>query len=216
MAECEKVCEHIHLPVQAGSDRVLKRMKRAYTRKRYLEKVQMVRDSIPDVAITTDIIVGFPGETEEDFEQTLSLVAEARYDAAYTFQYSPRPKTEAESYDDQLPKEVVQERFDRLAALQNEISHERNRAGIGRAAEVIVEGASKKDPNRLTGRTRTNKVVHFPSDGAEPGSFRTVRITDAHPHHLDGTVIDKGAETRHSGLSLPLVSSDSGGCVSCN
>ena len=217
MAECRSVCEHIHLPVQSGSDRLLKSMKRAYTRKRYLEKVEMVRAAIPDVAITTDIIVGFPGETEEDFADTLSLVAQARYDAAYTFQYSPRPMTEAESFDGHLPKEVVQERFERLARLQDEMSLEHNVATIGKTYEVLVEGVSKKNPNRLTGRTRTNKVVHFDSDGAEPGSFRTVRIVDARTHHLGGELVaGRSTEPRHNGMSLPLLSAGSGGCSSCN
>ena len=214
MAECRSVCEHIHLPVQAGSDRVLKRMKRAYTRRRYLDKVAMVREAIPDVAITTDIIVGFPGESEEDFEDTLSLVEEARYDQAYTFQYSPRPMTEAADFDEQLPKEVVQERFDRLVALQNAISLEHNRSQVGRTVEVVVEGASKKDPTRLTGRTRTNKVVHFDSDGAEPGSFRTVAITGAFTHHLLGELTSGRSESPRRSMSLPLVGAASG-CSSC-
>ena len=214
MAECRSVCEHIHLPVQAGSDRVLKRMKRAYTRRRYLDKVEMVREAIPDVAITTDIIVGFPGETEEDFEQTLSLVAEARYDQAYTFQYSPRPLTEAADFDEHVPKEVVQERFERLVALQNEISLAHNRARVGRREEVLVEGISKKDPGRLTGRTRSNKVVHFDSDGAEPGSFRTVEITSARSHHLEGELTSGPARGARRSLSLPLVGASTG-CNSC-
>jgi tRNA-2-methylthio-N6-dimethylallyladenosine synthase len=205
MAECRTVCEHIHLPVQAGSDSVLRRMKRAYTRKRYLEKLDMVRDAIPDVAVTTDIIVGFPGETEEEFRETLSLVEEARYDAAYTFQYSPRPMTEAASFEGHLPKEVVQERFDRLISLQERISYERNLEVVGREQEVVVEGPSKKDPNRLTGRTRTNRVVHFENDGAEPGSFRMIRITEAHAHHLNGELLDSGARPARRSMSLPLV-----------
>jgi tRNA-2-methylthio-N6-dimethylallyladenosine synthase len=205
MAECRTVCEHIHLPVQAGSDSVLRRMKRAYTRKRYLEKLDMVRDAIPDVAVTTDIIVGFPGETEEEFEETMSLADEARYDAAYTFQYSPRPMTEAASFEGHLPKEVVQERFDRLISLQERISYERNLEVVGKEQEVVVEGPSKKDPNRLTGRTRTNRVVHFENDGAEPGSFRTIRITEAHAHHLNGELLDSGARPARRSMSLPLV-----------
>ncbi len=215
MANCRSVCEHIHLPVQAGSNRVLKNMKRAYTRERYLEKVRMVRDAIPDVAISTDIIVGFPGETEEDFEQTLSLVEEAQYDAAYTFQYSPRPMTEAADFDGQLPKEVVQARFDRLLELQARISLERNHAALGREEEILVEGPSKKDPERLTGRTRTNKLVHYPSDDAPEGSFRTVLITGAHPHHLDGELMGARAEQPRRSMSLPLVGASSGGCSSC-
>ncbi len=209
MASLQTVCEHIHLPVQAGSDRTLKRMKRAYTRKRYLDKVAMVRDAIEDVAITTDIIVGFPGETEEDFEETMSLVEEVGYDAAYTFQYSPRPLTEAADYDDQVPKEVVQDRFERLVALQERMSFDRNRAMVGRTEEIIVEGPSKKDSSRLTGRTRTNKLIHFPSDGAGEGSFRSVRVTAAHPHHLDGELVEGRAEGPRRSLSLPLVSAGS-------
>jgi tRNA-2-methylthio-N6-dimethylallyladenosine synthase len=214
MAECHSVCEHIHLPVQAGSDRILRSMKRAYTRKKYMAKLDMVRAAIPDVAVTTDIIVGFPGETEDDFEATMSLVEEARYDQAYTFQYSPRPMTEAASFEGHLPKGVVQERFDRLIELQERISHERNRALIGKEQELVVEGASKKDPNRLTGRTRTNRVVHFDNDGAEAGSFRTVRITEAHPHHLHGEITDHGARPARRSLQLPLVASQ-GACPSC-
>jgi tRNA-2-methylthio-N6-dimethylallyladenosine synthase len=214
MAECRTVCEHIHLPVQAGSDRVLKRMKRAYTRKRYLEKVRMVRAAIPDVSITTDIIVGFPGETEGDFEDTLSLVEEARYDAAFTFQYSPRPMTEAADFDGHLPKEVVQARFERLIAMQERISFEQNQAEVGRTEEVVVEGVSKKNAARLTGRTRGNKLVHFENDGAEPGSLRTVRITDGHPHHLDGELAAGRSEPPRRSLSLPLASSGTG-CATC-
>jgi len=214
MAECRVVCEHIHLPVQAGSDRVLKRMKRAYTRKRYLEKIDMVRAAIPDVAITTDIIVGFPGETEEDFQETLSLVAEARYDAAYTFQYSPRPMTEAASMDGHLPKEVVQERYERLVALQEDISAEHNRRAIGTTEQVLVEGVSKKDGDRLTGRTRSNKLVHFRSDGAEPGSFRDVLVTASHPHHLVGDIVGVPRRGRAARLSLPLATTGAG-CTSC-
>jgi tRNA-2-methylthio-N6-dimethylallyladenosine synthase len=206
MAECRTVCEHIHLPVQAGSDRVLKRMKRAYTRTKYLEKVAMVREAIPEVAVTTDIIVGFPGETESDFDDTLSLVAEARYDAAYTFQYSPRPMTEAAAYDEMIPKDVIQGRYERLTSLQEAISLERNRACIGHTEEVVVEGPSKKDSTRLTGRTRTNRIVHFASQGAEEGSLATVTITDAAPHYLEGVLHDWLAAPRSRSLSLPLAS----------
>jgi tRNA-2-methylthio-N6-dimethylallyladenosine synthase len=204
MAACRTVCEHIHLPVQAGSSRVLKAMKRAYTKASYLDKVRMVRDAIPGIAITTDIIVGFPGETEEDFRDTLDLAQEVRYDGAYTFQYSPRPMTEAATFADQVPKEVVQERYQRLVALQERISFERNEESVGRTEELLVEGASKKDPAKLTGRTRTNKLVHFPSDGAAEGTLRRVRITDAHPHHLDGELVDEAR------MSLPLAGSVAG------
>jgi tRNA-2-methylthio-N6-dimethylallyladenosine synthase len=214
MAECRSVCEHIHLPVQSGSSRVLKAMKRAYTRERYLEKVRKVRAAIPEVAVTTDIIVGFPGETEADFQDTLDLVEEARYDAAYMFQYSPRPMTEAADLPGHLPKEIVQERFERLAALQDRLTLQSNVADVGRTHEVLVEGISKKDPGRLTGRTRTNKLVHFPDDGAREGSLRTVRVTAAHAHHLDGEVVDGPRSDAPARLSLPLASVASS-CSSC-
>jgi tRNA-2-methylthio-N6-dimethylallyladenosine synthase len=202
MAECRSVCEHIHLPLQSGSDSCLKRMKRAYSRARFLKKVEMARAAMPDVAITTDIIVGFPGESESEFQETLSAVEEARFDAAYTFQYSPRPMTAAASFDGQVPKEVTQERFDRLVSLQEEISAERNRALVGRVEEVLVEGPSKKDPARLTGRTRSNKLVHFDSAGATEGSLERVRITDARTHHLMGELVAPARPLR-----LPLLSS---------
>ncbi|MGH2807910.1 MAG: radical SAM protein, partial [Actinomycetota bacterium] len=213
MATSRVVCEHIHLPVQSGSDPVLRRMKRAYNRARYLDKVRKVRAAIPDVAITTDIIVGFPSETEEEFADTLSLVEEVRYDAAFTFQYSPRPMTEAAEHDGHLPKGIVQERYDRLASLQDAITLEHNRAMVGRTEELLVEGASKKDAAKLTGRTRTNKLVHFDADGSEPGSFQTVEVVSAHSHHLEGRVAGRPARARSS-MSLPLVSAGAG-CSSC-
>ncbi len=188
MAESSVVCEHLHLPVQSGSNRVLRAMKRSYTRERYLEKVAMARRLISGVALTTDIIVGFPGETEEDFAQTLSLVEKVGFDAAYLFQYSPRPGTEAALREDQVPAEAVQERFDRLVITQERISLQRNRSHVGEVMEVLVEGPSKKDPTRVTGRTRTNKLVHF-VDAVGPGEIREVRIGVAAPHHLEGEVV---------------------------
>lgn len=186
MAESSVVCEHLHLPVQSGSSRVLRIMKRSYTRERYLDKVAMARDLIPGVAITTDIIVGHPGETDDDFEETLSLVEEVRYDAAFTFQFSPRPGTAA-ALMEQVGGGVVQERFERLVAAQERISHERNLAHVGDVLEVLVEGPSKKDPSKVTGRTRTNKLVHFAA-GTREGEFCEVRITAAAPHHLEGEI----------------------------
>jgi tRNA-2-methylthio-N6-dimethylallyladenosine synthase len=183
IAECPSVCEHIHFPLQSGSDRVLRRMRRSYRRARYLGWLERIRDAVPDIAVTTDLIVGFPGETEEDFEDTLRVVAAARFDAAYTFQYSPRPGTEAASYDRRVPKEVVQERFDRLVALQERISLERNSDLEGRSVEVLVEGRGRK--GGVQGRTRTNKVVNFEGPSA-PGDFVSVLITGSHPHHLSG------------------------------
>ncbi|GAC1368206.1 MAG: tRNA (N6-isopentenyl adenosine(37)-C2)-methylthiotransferase MiaB [Actinomycetota bacterium] len=207
MAESSVVCEHLHLPLQSGSTRLLKEMKRSYSRQRYLEKVEMARRIIPGLALTTDIIVGFPGETEEDFAQTLSLVEEVGYDAAFTFQYSPRPGTAAGVRTDQIPKAVVQERFDRLLAAQELCSLRRNLATVGQLAEVLVEGPSRKDPTTAAGRTRTNKLVHFANPGGElmgaglqegglqEGSFATVRITGAAPHHLDGELVAQAGTT---------------------
>jgi tRNA-2-methylthio-N6-dimethylallyladenosine synthase len=183
MAAGDKVCEHIHFPLQSGSDRVLRRMRRSYRSARYLDWLERIREAVPGVAVTTDIIVGFPGESEEDFLETLRVVETARFDAAYTFQYSPRAGTEAEGYDDQVPKEVVQERFDRLVELQERISLAANRSLEGATAEVLVEGVGRK--GGLQGRTRTNKVVNF-AGRAAPGDFLDVRITRAHPHHLSG------------------------------
>ena len=183
MAEGDKVCEHIHFPLQSGSDRVLKAMRRSYRSARYLGWLERIRESIPEVAVTTDIIVGFPGETEEDFGATLDVVGRARFDQAYTFQYSPRPGTRAGTMPDQIPKDVVQERFDRLVALQERIALERMGAMRGRTVEVLVEGTGRK--GGVQGRTRTNKVVHVPGE-IPPGTFLEARIVSAHPHHLVG------------------------------
>ncbi len=185
MAESPSVCEHIHFPLQSGSDRVLGRMRRSYRSARYLGWLERIREVIPGIAVTTDIIVGFPGESEEDFDETLRVVEAARFDAAFTFQYSPRPGTDAGTYEDQVPKEVVQERFDRLVALQEAISLERNRAEEGSVHEVLVEGAGRK--GGVQGRTRTNKVVNFAGTHA-PGEFVDVRVMRATPHHLLGEV----------------------------
>jgi tRNA-2-methylthio-N6-dimethylallyladenosine synthase len=186
MADSDKVCEHIHFPLQSGSDRVLRAMRRSYRRERYLGWLDRIRAAIPQIAVSTDIIVGFPGETEQDFQDTLDVVARARFDQAYTFQYSPRPGTSAASMPDQLPKDVVQARFDRLVALQQEISLERMREQIGTTVEILVEGTGRK--GRLQGRTRTNRVVHLDDDHA-PGTFLDTRIVAARSHHLEGELV---------------------------
>lgn len=183
MAETPAVCEHIHFPLQSGSDRVLRIMQRSYRAERYLGWLDAIREAIPDIAVSTDIIVGFPGETEEDFLATLDVVGRARFDQAYTFQYSPRPGTVAGTMEEQVPKEIVQGRFDRLVALQEEVSLERMRARVGRVEEILVEGVGRK--GGIQGRTRTNRVVHL-ADGAPvaPGTFLDARVVSAHPHHL--------------------------------
>ena len=186
MAECQTVCEHIHFPLQSGSDRILRQMRRSYRAERYLSWLDRIRGSIPGVAVTTDIIVGFPGETEEDFEETLRVVDRARFDAAFTFQYSPRAGTAAATFEDQVPKQVVQDRFDRLCELQERISLEANQEMVGQTCEVLVEGEGRK--GNLKGRTRTNKLVHFAGD-VSPGTFLDVAVTGGHPHHMDGELV---------------------------
>ncbi len=188
MAETAAVCEQLHLPLQSGSDRILAAMHRGYNAERFLSRLQLARDVVPKLAVSTDIIVGFPGETEEDFSATMEVVTASRFDQAFTFQYSPRPGTPAATMAGQVAKPVVQERFDRLVNLQNAISLELNEAAVGRVEEVLVEGPSKKDPNVMTARTRGNKPVH--AEGIfEPGNYLNVEITRAAPHHLLGRVV---------------------------
>jgi tRNA-2-methylthio-N6-dimethylallyladenosine synthase len=184
-AELEALCEHVHLPLQSGSSRVLKRMRRTYTRERYLDRVALLREQVPDVAITTDIIVGFPGETEEDFQQTLSLCEEVAYDGAFTFIYSPRRETEAAELPDQIPHEVKVERMERLVEVVQRRARERAQRFVGRTLEVLVEGPSRTDPTRLRGRTRHNKAVNF-TGLARPGEYVQVDITGATSQTLAG------------------------------
>jgi tRNA-2-methylthio-N6-dimethylallyladenosine synthase len=188
MATSEKVCEHIHFPLQSGSDRVLKAMQRSYRRERYLTWLDRIREAIPTIAVSTDIIVGFPGETEEDFTDTLDAVERAGFDSAYTFQYSPRPGTRAATMPDQVPKEVVQERFDRLVSLQTAITAARNRGQVGEQVEVLVEGDGKREGSTQS-RTRTNRIVHL-REPLAAGTFATVEITEAAAHHLLGRVVE--------------------------
>ncbi len=185
MAETDAVCEQLHLPLQAGSDRILAAMHRGYTAERFLRKLEMARSMVPDLSVSTDIIVGFPGEGDDDFERTLEVVAEARFDSAFMFQYSPRPGTPAATMDAQVPAEVVQERFDRLVRLQNAITFERNQERVGRRLEVLVEGPSRRDPSVVTARTRGNRIVHVPG-GWPAGTFMDVTVTRAAPHYLEG------------------------------
>jgi tRNA-2-methylthio-N6-dimethylallyladenosine synthase len=187
MAECEHVCEHIHFPMQSGSDRVLKAMNRSYRRDRYLGWLERIREAVPGIGVSTDVIVGFPGETERDFQDTLDVVERARFDSAYTFQYSPRPGTRAASFEDPVPKDVVQERFDRLVALQERISLEEARSQVGETLEVLVEGGDRKGRSTQS-RTRTNRIVHLP-EPLEPGTFVWARVTEAAPHHLVGVLV---------------------------
>ncbi|MFZ0382752.1 MAG: tRNA (N6-isopentenyl adenosine(37)-C2)-methylthiotransferase MiaB [Solirubrobacteraceae bacterium] len=184
-AELPALCEHIHLPVQSGSSTVLKRMRRTYTRERYLDRVAMIREHVPDCALTTDVIVGFPGESEADFEQTLELVEQVGYDGAFTFVYSPRRGTEAAELPDQVPHEVKVERMQRLVEVVQRRAHERAGRFVGRTLDVLVEGPSRTDPSRMRGRSRHNKVVNFSGLGA-PGELVDVEILEATSQTLMG------------------------------
>ncbi len=201
MAETDEVCNHLHLPLQSGSDAVLAAMRRGYTAERYLDRLAAARSAVPDLAVTTDIIVGFPGETEADFERTLEVAAEAAYDSAYTFIFSPRPGTRAAAMTDRfVPAEVVADRFERLRVVVERSAEVRHRDRVGRVEEVLVEGPSKRDPSVLTGRTGQNKLVHFDAvDGmpARVGSYATVEVTDAARHHLSGVLRQVVAAPSH-------------------
>jgi tRNA-2-methylthio-N6-dimethylallyladenosine synthase len=190
MAESPAVCEQLHLPLQSGSDRVLAAMRRGYRAERYLERLRDAREAIGDLAVTTDIIVGFPGETERDFDDTLDVAAEAAFDSAYTFIFSPRPGTRAAAMTEQfVPAPVVADRFERLRAVVERSALVRHRDRIGRREEVLVEGPSRRDPAMVTGRTRQGKLTHF-APGVEgtplAGSFVRVEVQSAAPHHLIG------------------------------
>jgi len=189
IASGEKICEHIHLPVQAGSNKVLKAMNRKYTKESYLETVNRIYDAIPGVSLTTDIMVGFPSETEEDFLDTLDIVEKARYDSAFTFIFSPRDGTLAAKMENQIPASVKSDRFDRLVELQNRISLEKNIKLVGRDIEVFVEGISKKNKDVLTGRTRTNKIVNFVGPEYLIHKEAMVKIKEAHTWYLVGELL---------------------------
>ena len=205
MAETPAVCEHLHLPLQSGSDRVLAAMHRGYTAARYLERLAAARAAVPDLAVTTDIIVGFPGETDDDFARTLEGAAEAAYDSAYTFIYSPRPGTEAaERTHDFVAPEVIAERFERLDIVVQHSGLARHEARVGQVEEVLVEGPSRKDPAVLSSRTEQNKLLHFTSEPIRPGSYANVRVTSAAPHHLRGELVEVTASPTHK-TRLPLL-----------
>ena len=187
--DCRKLCNYIHLPVQSGSSSVLKRMNRKYTREQYLELAAKLRRAVPDITMSTDIIVGFPGETEEDFQETLSLVREVKYDSAFTFLYSVRKGTPAAEYEDQIPEDVKHERFNRLVDAVNEESMRKNAAYKGRVEKVLVEGVSKKNDETLTGRTEGFKLVDFEGDKELIGSMVDVEITEGKTFSLTGRII---------------------------
>lgn len=224
MAETPNVMPSLHMPLQSGSDRVLRAMRRSYRSSKYLGIIARVREAIPHAAITTDIIVGFPGETEEDFQATLDVVREACFSSAFTFQYSPRPGTPAATMADQVEPAVVSERYQRLVALVNQIAWEENKAQVGRVVELMVaEGEGRKDgaTQRMSGRAPDNRLVHFSAVDARPGDMVTAEITYAAPHHLVADRVvsvrrtrsgdawearqGRAEETRTVGLGLPSV-----------
>lgn len=189
IAEGDKLCEQIHLPVQSGSTNLLNKMNRHYTREQYLELVKSIKSTIPNVGLSTDIIVGFPGETEEDFAETLSLMEEVKFDLAFTYLYSKRRGTPADEMLDQVPENVKHERFNRLIEVVNRNCAEKNKEYIGKIVEVLVEGYSKNDESKLTGRTRTGKLVNFEGNNKAIGELVSVQITKAHSFSLIGEEI---------------------------
>ncbi len=209
MRDVPAVCEQLHLPLQSGSDRVLRRMQRSYRSARYLDLVAEARATIPGVAISTDIIVGFPGETEDDFAETLRVTEAAAFDSAFTFEYSRRPGTAAVDLDGHVDPAVVGERYQRLADLTRRLSLAGNEAQVGTVQELLVEGPSKTDPSRVSGRTRTNRLVHVPAGpGVVPGALVRARLTRAAPHWLLGeveAVLDAPAAPRPEPVLLPVL-----------
>ncbi|MFW2383255.1 MAG: tRNA (N6-isopentenyl adenosine(37)-C2)-methylthiotransferase MiaB [Acidimicrobiales bacterium] len=200
MAETAEVMPHLHFPLQSGSDRILKAMHRGYTAERFLTKLEQARATIPDLAVTTDIIVGFPGETEDDVAQTLEVAAAAVFDSAFTFVYSPRPGTEAAELVDQFcDPDEVKDRYARLRTVIERSALEKQRGRVGIVEEVIVEGPSKKDPSRLSGRTGQNKLVHFerPDGPLRPGTYANVRVTEGHTQYLMGEFVEVTARATH-------------------
>ena len=194
MADVPSVCEHLHLPLQSGSDKVLKAMRRGYTAERYLQRLAEARAGVDDLAVSTDIIVGFPGETERDFERTLEVSAEARYDNAFTFIFSPRPGTVAAEWEDKfIPRNIAVERYERLRNVVQRSSRMSNEARVGRVEEVTVEGPSKKDSSLYTGRTRRNTLIHFTAGSHRTltaGSYAKVRVTQSATNHLLGELLE--------------------------
>ena len=200
MAEVPEVCNQLHLPLQSGSNRVLTAMRRGYTAERYLERLSDARASIDDLAVSTDLIVGFPGESDAEFEETLAVAAEANFDSAYTFIFSPRPGTRAADLSDVfISPEVVADRFERLTTVVERSALEKSMARVGRIEEALVEGRSRRDEMVISGRTRQGKPVHFTTEDREarvPGAFVSVKITRGAPHHLEGEFVELIAPTK--------------------
>jgi tRNA-2-methylthio-N6-dimethylallyladenosine synthase len=191
MKDVPKVCHHIHLPVQSGSNKILARMKRTYTREWYIDTINRLRDAIPDIAISTDIIVGFPGETEEDFNGTMKLLREVEFDSIFSFKFSPRPGTPASEFIDTVPDDIVSRRLTELQEFQREITLKKNLSRVGEIEEVLVEGESKNDPNWISGRTTHNRIVNFPGPRNFKGKLVRVRITEGFQNSLRGELVEK-------------------------
>ena len=190
VSSLSRVCENVHLPIQSGSDTVLERMKRNYTLSGYREKIKRLRDAMPCISITTDIITGFPGETEDDFNLTMDVLTEINFDAAFSFQYSKRPYSPARLYEDQIPFKIGRERLNKVIELQNSITLSKNQECIGREFDILIEGESKRDKGKLAGRTRTNKLVHLTkSAGIQTGDILSVKIRSATLSALTGDVV---------------------------
>lgn len=189
MADSKKICNHLHLPLQSGSSRILKKMNRRYTKESYLDLVERIRKAVPDISLTTDIIVGFPGETEEDFQETLDVVRKVRYDSAFTFIYSKRTGTPAAVMDNQIPEDVVKDRFDRLLKLVQDISSKMSGRWEGTTQEVLVEGMNEQDPHLVSGRMTNNVLVHFPGDASMIGQFHQVHLDECKGFYYMGTPV---------------------------
>ena len=205
MADVDEVCNHLHLPLQSGSDEILSAMHRGYTADRYLERLAAAHAGIDDLAVSTDIIVGFPGETDAQFERTLEVAAEAQYDSAYTFVFSAREGTEAADFEDRfIPKAVTKERMARLRHVIERSAAVKNLARVGRVEEVVIEGPSKRNEGVLTGRTRQNKLIHFEADGLKAGAVATVTVTESRSHYLIGELneVVRGPRTR---TKIPVI-----------
>ena len=188
MRDCDKVCEFMHLPVQCGSTRLLKKMNRHYSKEHYLEIIEKAKKETPDIAFSTDLMIGFPGETEEDVEDTLDVIRQVRYDNAFTFIYSKRTGTPAAKMEDQIPEEIKHKRFDRLKELFDSRVSENNQKYIGTTQKILVDGYSKNDKETLTGRTDTNKVVNFKGNEELIGKIINIKITEEHKWYLSGEI----------------------------
>jgi tRNA-2-methylthio-N6-dimethylallyladenosine synthase len=192
-----KVCRHIHLPVQSGSNRILTKMVRTYTREWYIDTVKKIRDAVPDMAVTTDIIVGFPGETETDFNDTMGLLREIEFDSTFSFKFSPRPGTSAAESDDMVPDDIAGRRLTELQEFQREITVKKNQSRVGQTEEVLVEGESKNDSRWVTGRTSHNRIVNFPGTIDLRGKLARVKITDGFQNSLRGRLVENHMEVSH-------------------